>query len=147
MKSPRKVRIPTGPPDPEAILKILKTSNSHLPTQNMRETKVADQWSDYRDAVIILNEESLPLIITCGGVIYYGFISIELRDYKADSRDALHTPIVPFSVDTVPLNPTPSDLIPTSSHSTPEDIECRNVCSRFFRVSSANQKSNTVLVE
>ena len=55
--------------EPEAILRILKASNNTLPTDNWMVTKVADQWGDYSQMVIIRNTE----YITIGGVISYGF--------------------------------------------------------------------------
>ena len=62
--------------------------------------KVAEQWGDYREAVIILNEESLPLISARGGLINYGFSKIELRVYKSDSRTTANPP-----TDSIPANP------------------------------------------
>ena len=47
-----KARIPTGPSDPETILRVLKPSNTHLPTHNWRVANVTDQWSHYGEMVI-----------------------------------------------------------------------------------------------
>lgn len=45
--SPRsRVRIPTGPSDPEPLLKILMVNNTYQPTSNRRVAKVADQFGD-----------------------------------------------------------------------------------------------------
>lgn len=114
---------------------------------------MSDQWGDYREAIIILNEESLPLISARGGVINYGFSSIELRVYKSDSRTVTHpltepVPANPIPPEPIPQAPAPSDPTPDTVDRNPtvEDVECRSVCSHSSRRSSTSMKSNSELV-
>lgn len=81
-----RTRIPVEPSDPQEILEIIQLSNPDLPTQNWKVVKVGETRGNSRQAIVVLNEESLaPLKNTCGE-INYGFDSIFLRVYRKDSR-------------------------------------------------------------
>ena len=100
------MRAPTGQTDPKAIFRSVKASNKDLPTDNWRVAKVADQWSDYREAVIILNEKLLPLINAHKDVLNYGFGSIEFTVCKSNFRVFLRP-----SSDPIPLGPVQMNLL------------------------------------
>ena len=71
--------------------------------------------------VVILNEESLPLISVHRGVINYGFSSAEIRVYTSDSHAAVNPPTETIPQDTIPPVTTPQ---PTPEPNEPdEDVE------------------------
>lgn len=84
---PRSItRLPIEPSNPREILEILQCSNTDLPTSGWRVAKVSEVKGNYREAIIILNEQSLPLIKQRNNVLSYGFGTISLRVYKADAQ-------------------------------------------------------------
>ncbi|XP_055903144.1 uncharacterized protein LOC129939229 [Eupeodes corollae] len=77
---------------PDMIMKLIKASNSNLPTHGWKVPKVEQETvGHYRSALVLINSESLAPLAATKGVIRYGFDEIVIRIYKKD-EDSLNTP-------------------------------------------------------
>ncbi|XP_054745895.1 uncharacterized protein LOC129250285 [Anastrepha obliqua] len=65
---------------------ILRYCNPTLPTHNWRVAKVEKTEGSYRQALILLNAESLSPLAEAKGVINYGFEKVVLKVYQTDAR-------------------------------------------------------------
>ncbi|XP_036332250.1 uncharacterized protein LOC118743593 [Rhagoletis pomonella] len=86
-----------GPSAPEEIEEILRYCNPQLPTQNWRVIRFEGSEESHRQALILLNAESLGPLDESGGVITYGFERVVLRVYQSDARrDGSQPPEAPM---------------------------------------------------
>lgn len=76
--------IPTEPSKPDDVIKLIRLSNLNLPTQNWKVARVGEVKGYSRQALIILDEESLAPLAERQGVINYGFGTITLKVYRKD---------------------------------------------------------------
>lgn len=76
--------LPAEPSDPEKILALIRMCNPTLPTHDWRVALVGDAKGKTRQAIVILNEESLAPLSAAAGVICYGFDSLTLAVYSKD---------------------------------------------------------------
>ncbi|XP_017463002.1 PREDICTED: uncharacterized protein LOC108356399 [Rhagoletis zephyria] len=94
-----RVWLPPEPSAPEEIEEILRYCNPQLPTHNWRVVRFEgseDSEESHRQALILLNAESLGPLAESRGVITYGFERVVLRVYQSDSRgDGSQPPEVP----------------------------------------------------
>ncbi|XP_053964336.1 uncharacterized protein LOC128867256 [Anastrepha ludens] len=65
---------------------ILRYCNPKLPTHNWRVVKVEKTEGSYRQALVLLNAESLSPLAEAKGVINYGFEKVVLKVYQTDAR-------------------------------------------------------------
>lgn len=86
--------IPAEPSEPETVMAIIKCSNPQLPVDNWKLVRLEEAKGDSRQAMLVLNKESLGILAKSRGVISYGFSSITLKIYKSD----LPEPAGPTSV-------------------------------------------------
>lgn len=85
---PRSVaRIPAETSEPKVILEMLQNSNPDLPTHNWKVVKVTEESESFRNAVIIINDESVAPITKERGLICYGFGWVRLRIYRSDTKN------------------------------------------------------------
>jgi len=86
-----RVWLPTKPTCPEKVLDIIQASNPNLPTKNWKIVKQEEAKGNYRQAVMVINSESLAPLAKTKGVINFGFGSITLKVYKKD--DVVRGPV------------------------------------------------------
>ena len=79
-----KAWVPLDPSTPEEILELLQLSNSELPAHDWKVAKLGEPTGNLREALIVLNEESLAPLEASKGIVNYGFGSITLRIYNCD---------------------------------------------------------------
>lgn len=82
-----RVWIPTMPSDPEKILKLFRICNPHLPTQNWKIAKLEETDSATRQAVLLLNAESVKPLAEAQGRVAYGFEKVVLKVYRTDALE------------------------------------------------------------
>ncbi|XP_036320567.1 uncharacterized protein LOC118735071 [Rhagoletis pomonella] len=76
--------VPEEPSSPEEILDIIQVSNDALPALDWKVVKVSEVREQQRYITLVINEESLPILADCKGVISYGFYSITLKTQKGN---------------------------------------------------------------
>ncbi|XP_037927424.1 uncharacterized protein LOC119661966 [Teleopsis dalmanni] len=82
-----RVWIPTKQTDPEQILKIIRICNPNLPTGNWKVVKLEEPVGPTRQAVLVLNAESLKPLSEAKYVISYGFEKLNLKVYRTDATE------------------------------------------------------------
>ncbi|XP_037929168.1 uncharacterized protein LOC119663631 [Teleopsis dalmanni] len=82
-----RVWIPTKQTDPEQILKIIRICNPNLPTGNWKVVKLEEPVGPTRQAVLVLNAESLKPLTEAKYVISYGFEKLNLKVYRTDATE------------------------------------------------------------
>lgn len=78
--------IPAEPSDPMIIMEIICTSNPELHASNWKVTKLEEPKGDCRSVTFAIDQESLAPLASSGGVIGYGFSSINIRVFKKDAE-------------------------------------------------------------
>lgn len=84
--------IPMTSNDSESILKIMRVCNPDLPTQNWKIARLGEMEGARRQAVILVNDESLPILTRTDGIIRFGFFHIRVNVYKGDLKPILDAP-------------------------------------------------------
>lgn len=109
-------RIPAEPSTPDEILELIKLSNQELPTADWKVAKVSEPKGHFRDALIVINDESLALLNANKGEINYGFESISLKVYKGDNPGKRSkSPMGPLVADVPAEPPEPIRMAPAST--------------------------------
>lgn len=83
------VWIPMDTGDTEVILKMIRICNPDLPTQDWQIAKLGVMEGARRQAVILVNEESLPILTRTDGIIRFGYFHIRVNVYKGDQKPIL----------------------------------------------------------
>lgn len=117
-----RVWLPVAPSAPGDILSIMRFSNPELPTGNWKVAKLEEAKGDSRQAILVLNQESLPSLVRTKGVIGYGFSSITLKIYKKDEEQGLST-LNPAEPVAGPASEKPSEPNSSSELETPHAPE------------------------
>ncbi len=78
--------IPSIPADAEGVLSMLRNCNPELPTANWKIGRLGEADGPRREAVVLLNAETLPLLSRVQGRVRYGFGKVELKVYKSDLK-------------------------------------------------------------
>ncbi|XP_054729581.1 uncharacterized protein LOC129238546, partial [Anastrepha obliqua] len=81
-----RVWLPSEPSASKEMEEILRYCNPKLPTHNWRVVKVEKTEGSYRQALILLNAESLSPLAEAKGIINYGFEKVVLKVYHTDAR-------------------------------------------------------------
>ncbi|XP_017490156.1 PREDICTED: uncharacterized protein LOC108378368 [Rhagoletis zephyria] len=74
--------VPEEPANPQGLLEIIQISNDTLPALDWSVVKASEVREQQRYITLVINEESLPILADCNGVISYGFYSITLKTQK-----------------------------------------------------------------
>ena len=78
--------IPSFPDDADGVLSMLRKCNPDLPTANWKIARLGEADGPRREAVVVLNAESLPLLSGVQGRVMYAFGEVELKVYKRDQK-------------------------------------------------------------
>ena len=79
-----RVWLPTEPANLDEVLKIIQAGNPALPTGNWKIVRQEEAKGSHRQAVMVINGESLAPLAKAEGVINFGFGAITLKVYKKD---------------------------------------------------------------
>ncbi|XP_053957189.1 uncharacterized protein LOC128862532 [Anastrepha ludens] len=86
MRPRARVWLPSELSTTEGMEEILRYCNPKLPTHNWKVVMVEKTERSYRQALILLNAESLGPLAETKGVISYGFEKVVLKVYQSDAR-------------------------------------------------------------
>ncbi|XP_053968676.1 uncharacterized protein LOC128870100 [Anastrepha ludens] len=90
-----RVWLPSEPSAPEDMEEILRYCNPKLHTHNWKVVKVEKSEGHFRQALILLNAESLGPLAETKGIITYGFEKVVMKVYQTDARgDVSATPVM-----------------------------------------------------
>ncbi|XP_037933988.1 uncharacterized protein LOC119668523 [Teleopsis dalmanni] len=78
--------VPAEPSDPRKILNLIQLGNWGIGAHTWRITKVEEPKGRYRWVNLVLDKASLVPLARSGGVINYGFSSINIKVYKKDQE-------------------------------------------------------------
>lgn len=78
--------IPASSEDADSVLKMLRVCNPTLPTHNWKIGRFGEKEESSRQVVIILNDESLPLLAKSHGIVSYAFDQIQINVYRGDQK-------------------------------------------------------------
>lgn len=79
--------LPEKPADPEQMLSLIKACNPDLPTQDWRIARMGEPKKGRREAILILNNKSVPILQSKKGLIHVGFVSVTLQVYQGDCKE------------------------------------------------------------
>ncbi len=65
---------------------MLRDCNPELPTANWKIGRLGEADGPRREAIVLLNAETLPLLSRVQGRVRYGFGKVELKVYKSDLK-------------------------------------------------------------
>ncbi|XP_036228689.2 uncharacterized protein [Bactrocera oleae] len=86
MRPRARVWLPAEPSTPTEIEEILRYCNPSLPTQDWKVVRLERTEEPYRQALILLNKESLAPLSSAKGAISYGFERVVLRILPNEAR-------------------------------------------------------------
>ncbi|XP_017463178.1 PREDICTED: uncharacterized protein LOC108356587 [Rhagoletis zephyria] len=81
-----RVWLPSAPSSLSEVEDIFRYCNPDLPAHNWKAIRFENSDGDFRQALMLLNLESLKPLAERQGVIYYGFEKVVMKVYQTDSR-------------------------------------------------------------
>lgn len=87
------VWIPAIPATADGVLDVLRTCNPELPAANWKIGRLGELDGARRQAVILLNAETLTHLTRSKGMVQYGFDTVLLKVYKKDQE------VIPVNTD------------------------------------------------
>ncbi|XP_036320575.1 uncharacterized protein LOC118735078 [Rhagoletis pomonella] len=147
--------IPAKPTEPERVLEIIRLFNPELPSHNWKVVRLEHSTKSTRQAVLLLNKESLPLLEKTGGVINYGFDTAKIRVYTNDVNAARGNEVEPEAdnsedeVDEEPNQANPMDDLAGGYASSTSSLGVDHIFRQYTEeeLMSDDDEANSTVVE